>query len=158
MQTRSLYCRIFSTAALLGVAGLLAAGSAQAELIVSDLDGTAPATNVFLAPALGPGFTNTKIEWDNSGTSNGQYKGRGQSFTTPGSGGDPAWLLNAITVQMHASDDGLYPSPLKLEIFNWGASTSNVNDIGSDPLPIFVPPSLREPGQWNTHAEPQGGA
>ena len=26
----------------------------------------------------------------------------------------------------------------------------------SDPFPFFVPLSLRESGQWNTHAEPEG--
>jgi hypothetical protein len=37
-----------------------------------------------------------------------------------------------------------------------GKVTVKLND--DDPFPFLVPLSLRESGQWNTHAEPEGGA
>lgn len=110
--------------------------AAHAALSITDLDAIEPASGVFLTSvtSLTTSRTNTSVEWDGagigSGTTFGRYRSVGNTFITSGTGGDPQWALEAITLRIHLTPTTT-PTSLTLQIFNWGASTVNVNDIGT---------------------------
>lgn len=123
----------FQLNAVAVVAMACGAATSHAALTISDLDTTEPASGVFLTSVTSMTTTRnvTAVQWDAStvGT-NGLYGGRGNTFITPGTGGDPQWALDAITLRIHAADT-VTPTSLTLQIFTWGASTVNVADIGT---------------------------
>ncbi len=111
------------------VALIAGATSSYAAMTITDLNGTAPSSGVFLS--YGISSTNTKIENDTTDPDTGNYKARGQTFMTPDTG-DAAtqWGLTGITLQSHSTVP-TPPSNLVIEIWSWGANANSLGDQGS---------------------------
>lgn len=97
----------------------IAAGSADAALIISDSGTSAPTTNVFEEHTAGNTWTRLTTA------------GKGQTFTAPinGVADGESWGLTAITIQ--TVDFEVEPTEtaptMRLQIYQWGDGTTNLN-------------------------------